>query len=77
MLRRKWQREETVNRWEKWRHLWTHILQSPRDGARQVLPSEGGRRKLYAEAVKIEKNKRYRITLKAKDDTLSPEQIKL
>jgi hypothetical protein len=42
-----------------------------------VLPSEGGRRKLYAEAVKNDENKRYRITLKAKDDTLSREQIKL
>jgi hypothetical protein len=41
-----------------------------------VLPSEGGRRNLYAEAVENEE-KRYRITLKAKDDTLSPEQIKL
>jgi len=42
-----------------------------------VLPSEGGRRKLYSEIVKNEENKRYRITLKAKDDILTPEQIKL
>ena len=41
-----------------------------------MLPSEGGRRKLYLEMVKNEENKRYRITLKAKDDTLAPEQIK-
>ena len=54
-----------------------HIQQSPRDGARHVLPSEGGRRKLYSDAVKIEKNQRYRITLKAKDGTLTPERIKL
>ena len=42
-----------------------------------MLPSECERRKLYAEVVKNEENKMYRITLKAKDDTLSPEQIKL
>jgi len=42
-----------------------------------VLPSEGGRRKFYSEMVKYKENKRYRIKLKAKDDTLTPEQIKL
>jgi len=54
-----------------------HLQQYPQSRARQVLPSEGGRRKLYSEMVKNEENKRYRITLKAKDDTLTPEQIKL
>ena len=54
-----------------------HMQQSPRGGARQVLPSEDGRRKLYSEMVKNEENRRYRITLKAKDDTLAPEQINL
>jgi hypothetical protein len=45
---------------------------------RQVLPSEGGGRKLYAEVVKKQdENKRYRLTLKAKDETITPEQIKV
>ena len=54
-----------------------HLQQYPQGRVRQVLPSEGGRRKLYSEMVKNEENKRYGITLKAKDDTLTPEQIKL
>lgn len=54
-----------------------HKQQSSRGGVRQVLPSEGGRRKLFSEVVKNEDNKWYRITLKVKDDTLSPEWIKL
>ena len=53
-----------------------HAQQSPSGGARQVLPPAGGRRKLYAEAVKNEGTRQYRITLKAKDGTLSTEQIK-
>ena len=45
-------------------------------GTRQVLPSEGGRM-LYSEAVRNQgENKRYRITLKAKDETTTPDQIK-
>jgi len=54
-----------------------HLQQYPQGRARQVLPSEGGTRKLYSEMVKNEENKRYKITLKAKDDTPTPEQIKL
>jgi hypothetical protein len=48
--------------------------QYPRTGAMQMIPSEGERSKLYSEMVK---NKSYKLTLKAKDDTLTPEQIKL
>ena len=54
-----------------------HKQQSPRGRVRQVLPSEGGRRKLFSEVVKNEDNKWYRITLRVKDDTISPERIKL
>jgi len=54
-----------------------HTQQSPSGGARQVLPPAGGRRKLYADAVKNEGTRRYRVTLKAKDATLTTEQIKL
>jgi uncharacterized protein YjaZ len=43
---------------------------------RQVLPSEGEKRKLYANAVKKKQEKRFRITMKAKDETTTPEQIK-
>jgi hypothetical protein len=49
-----------------------HRQQSARGAVRQVLPSEGRRRKLYSEAVKKDENKRYRITLKAKDETITP-----
>jgi len=42
-----------------------------------VLPSEGGRRKLFSQVVKDEKDKRYTIKLKAKDSRQSSEQIKL
>jgi hypothetical protein len=41
-----------------------------------VLPPERGRRKLYADEVKNQEGKRFRITLKAKDETTNPEQIK-
>ena len=43
---------------------------------RQELPSEGGRRKLYADEVKNQEEKRFRTTLKAKDETTTLEQIK-
>jgi hypothetical protein len=42
-----------------------------------VLPSEGRRRKLFSEVLKDEGEKRYKITLKAKDNRQSPEQTKL
>jgi hypothetical protein len=53
-----------------------HHRHQPDRGVRQVLPSEGGRRKLYADAVKNQEEKLFRITLKAKDETTTPEQIK-
>jgi hypothetical protein len=43
---------------------------------RQVLPPERGRRKLYTDEVINQEEKRFRITLKAKDETTTPEQIK-
>ena len=42
---------------------------------RQVLPPERGRRKLYADEVKNQEE-RFRMTLKVKDETTTPEQIK-
>jgi hypothetical protein len=52
--------------------------QLQREGVRQVQLSEGGRRKPFSEAVtKQEENKRYRITLKPKEEAITPEQIKL
>jgi len=39
-----------------------HTQQYTRSRAKLVPPTEGGRRKLYSEAVKKENNKRYRIT---------------
>ena len=42
------------------------------------MPSGGGRRKLFSEIVKNQDdNKRYRITLKPKEETITLEQIKL
>ena len=52
------------------------MQQYTRIGVQLVLPSEGGRRKLFLEAVKKEDNKRYRITLTSKDEALTLEQIK-
>jgi hypothetical protein len=52
-----------------------HIQQYTRSGVQQVIPSDGGKRKLFSEAVKIEDNKRYRISLTPKDEALSPDQI--
>jgi small-conductance mechanosensitive channel len=53
-----------------------HTQQTPRSGARQVLPSEGGRRKLFSEVLKGESNRRYKLSLKAKSDIQTVEQIK-
>ena len=53
-----------------------HMQQTSRSQARQVPPSDG-RRKLFAELLKDETDKRYKITLKAKDNCKSLEQIKL
>jgi hypothetical protein len=49
-------------------------LQPHPTGARQVTTSGGGERKLFSEIVK--NNKRYRISVKPKDDSLTPDQIK-
>jgi hypothetical protein len=65
-----------VTQQDKWCHLWTTSSNRREErGVRQELPSEGGRRKLYVDAVKNQEEKRFRITLKAKDET-TPEQIK-
>jgi len=53
------------------------MQQNSRSGARQVPPSEGRRRKLFSEVMKGEEDRRYKITLKAKNGSQSPEQIKL
>jgi len=50
--------------------------QQPERGVRQMLLPEGGRRKLYVDTVKNQEEKRSRITLKAKDETTNPQQIK-
>ena len=42
-----------------------------------MSPSEGGRRKLFSEVLNDERDERYTITLKAKDNSRSSEQIKL
>jgi hypothetical protein len=54
-----------------------HMQQTSRSEARQVPPSDGRRRKLFVEVLKDETDKRYKITLKGKDNCKSPEQIKL
>jgi hypothetical protein len=53
-----------------------HMQQTSKSEARQITPSDG-RRKLFADVLKEESDKRYKITLKAKDNCKSPEQIKL
>ena len=54
-----------------------HTQQSQSTGARQIMTSGGGRRKLFSEIVKNQdNNKRYRITLESKEETITPEQIK-
>ena len=50
--------------------LFLHHRQQPERGVRQVLPPERGRRKFYADEVKNQEEKRFRMTLKAKDETL-------
>jgi hypothetical protein len=54
-----------------------HMQQTVRHGAQQVPPSEGRKGKLFSEALKDEGDKQYKITLKAKDNSQSLEQIKL
>jgi len=56
--------------------LFLHHRQQPENRVRQVLPPERGRRKLYTDEVKNQEDKRFRMTLKAKDETTTPEQIK-
>jgi len=54
-----------------------HMQQTSRSGPRQAPPSEAGRRKLFSEVLKDERDKRHTITLKSKDSGQSEEQIKL
>jgi hypothetical protein len=55
-----------------------HTQQSQIIGAWQTMPSEvGGRRKLFTEVVKNQDSKRYRITLKSKEEAITPVQYKL
>ena len=57
--------------------LYLDHMQHPTSGGDQlVLPSGGGRRKLYSEVTKKEENKRYKLTLTPKYESLTPEQIK-
>jgi tellurite resistance protein len=54
-----------------------HTQQSQSSRAPQIMTSGGERRKLFSEVVKNqESNKRYRITLKPKEENITPEQIK-
>jgi protease II len=54
-----------------------YTLQAQNNYTQQVVPSTGERRsKLYSEVVKTQDNKRYKITLKPKKATTTPEQIK-
>ena len=55
-----------------------HTKQSQSTEARQIVLSGGGRKKLFSEVVKNQdEDKRYRITLKPKEEDITPEQIKL
>jgi hypothetical protein len=54
-----------------------HMQQTSRSGERMEPPSEARRRKLFSEVLKDEDDKRYKITVKVKDHSQSPEQIKL
>jgi hypothetical protein len=54
-----------------------HMQQTSRSGARHVSRSEGRRRKNFLEVLKDEGDRRNKITLKATDNSQSPEQIKL
>ena len=53
-----------------------HTLQTPRSGERQVPASERGRRKLFADVLKGESSRRYTLSLKAKSNNQTVEQIK-
>jgi hypothetical protein len=55
-----------------------YTLQAQNNNTQQAVPSTGERRsKLYSEVVKTQdNNKRYKITLKPKEATTTPEQIK-
>jgi hypothetical protein len=53
-----------------------YTLQARNNNIAQIVPPIGGGRKLYSEVVKNKDNKRYKITLKPKDTTTTPEQIK-
>ena len=53
------------------------MQQTSRRDVRQLSPSAGRNRKLFSEVLRGEGEKRYKITLKAKDNGQSPEQIKL
>jgi hypothetical protein len=51
-------------------------LQPQTTGARQRTTSGGGERKLFSDIKPQENNKRYRISVKPKDGSLTPDQIK-
>jgi len=53
-----------------------HMQQPTSSGDQLVLPSGGERRKLFSEITKKAENKRYKLTLTPKDESLTPEQIK-
>ena len=52
------------------------MQQPTSSGDQLVLPSGGESRKLYSEITKKAENKRYKLTLTPKDESLTPEQIK-
>ncbi|PSN33748.1 hypothetical protein C0J52_26842 [Blattella germanica] len=53
-----------------------HTQEIPGCGARVLPPPDGSRPKLYSDAVKGNIEKRYKITVKAKDNSQSSEQVK-
>ena len=54
-----------------------NMQQTPSSHVRQLSPPAGRNRKLFTEVLKGGGDKRYKITLKAKGNEKSPEQIKL
>lgn len=54
-----------------------HTHEPTSSGDQLLLPPGGGRRKLYSEVTKQEENKRYKLTLTSRDESLTPEQIKI
>jgi len=54
-----------------------HKQETSRSGARPVPSSEGRRRKLFADVLKDGTDKRYKLTVTAKDKSQSLEQIRL